>query len=180
MTCLTLHPDSHSPAVTGIEVEASRPSPDLLMLRFVLQGFMGAVNLPPPAASVRADELWRHTCFEAFVRAEGDAGYFEFNLSPSTRWAAYAFENYRAGMKPADVPPPRIEVSRGIGRFELLARLDLNGFGLDDLDWRVGLSAVLEDADNSISYWALAHPPGRPDFHNADCFALELPETARP
>jgi hypothetical protein len=41
--------------------------------------------------------------------------------------------------------------------------------------WRIGLSAVIEEADGTISYWALAHPPGEPDFHHADCFALELP-----
>ena len=41
--------------------------------------------------------------------------------------------------------------------------------------WRLGLSAVIEDTSGGKSYWALAHPPGKPDFHHADCFALELP-----
>ena len=30
-----------------------------------------------------------------------------------------------------------------------------------------------------MSYWALAHPPGKPDFHHPDCFALELPAARR-
>jgi hypothetical protein len=49
-----------------------------------------------------------------------------------------------------------------------------------DGPWRLGLSAVIEGAAGELSYWALAHPPGRPDFHRADCFALELvaPERA--
>jgi hypothetical protein len=38
----------------------------------------------------------------------------------------------------------------------------------------LGLSAVLEATNGDKSYWALAHPPGKPDFHHADCFALEL------
>ena len=38
----------------------------------------------------------------------------------------------------------------------------------------VGLSAVIEDLDGSLSYWSLKHPPGKPDFHHADCFALEI------
>jgi hypothetical protein len=180
MLRLTLHPDSPGATVTGIDVEATRPEAGLLELRYVLRGSLGEVNLPPVAMSDRADELWRHTCFEAFVGVPGRDGYFEFNLAPTTAWAAHAFDSYRSGMRPADVAAPRIEVRRGIDRFELLASLDLNGLGLDDLDWRVGLSAVIEDADNSIAYWALAHPPGRPDFHHGDCFALELPETARP
>ena len=38
----------------------------------------------------------------------------------------------------------------------------------------LGLSAVIEEANGRKSYWALAHPPGKADFHHADCFA-ELP-----
>jgi hypothetical protein len=41
--------------------------------------------------------------------------------------------------------------------------------------WRLGLSAVIEDSSGAKSYWALAHPPGKPDFHHPDCFAHELP-----
>jgi hypothetical protein len=42
------------------------------------------------------------------------------------------------------------------------------------------LSAVIEAKDGSKSYWALAHPPSKPDFHNADCFTARLaaPERA--
>ena len=39
---------------------------------------------------------------------------------------------------------------------------------------RLGASAVIETADGALSYWALAHPAGRPDFHHADGFALDL------
>jgi hypothetical protein len=38
----------------------------------------------------------------------------------------------------------------------------------------IGLSAVVEATDGSLSYWALAHAPGRPDFHHAHSFGLEL------
>lgn len=40
--------------------------------------------------------------------------------------------------------------------------------------WRMGLSAIIETNDGTKSYWALRHPPGKPDFHHRDCFALEL------
>jgi len=39
---------------------------------------------------------------------------------------------------------------------------------------RAAISAVIEEADGTKSYWALAHPPGKPDFHHADCFDLDL------
>jgi hypothetical protein len=40
--------------------------------------------------------------------------------------------------------------------------------------WRLGLSALIEDKSGGTSYWALAHPPGKPDFHHADSFAYEF------
>lgn len=40
---------------------------------------------------------------------------------------------------------------------------------------QIGLSAVIEEMDGTKSYWALAHPAGKPDFHHPDCFTLELP-----
>ena len=35
--------------------------------------------------------------------------------------------------------------------------------------------AVLEEKDGTKSYWALAHPGGKPDFHDPGCFAAHLP-----
>jgi hypothetical protein len=135
--------------------------------------------LPPPAASTRTDELWRHTCCEAFARPLSGEGYVEINLAPSTQWAAYRFDGYRAGMAPAAVPAPDVEVQAG-DSVVLTATLDL-GFELPrDAPWDVGLTAVLEEAGGWMSYWALAHAPGKPDFHHADCFALQLPPPDRP
>lgn len=178
MRSLALHPDSPCSAVTYVQAEAVRPSGGALLLRYRLAGSMADVMLPRPAPSTRKSVLWRHTCLEAFVRAEGEQGYFEFNLSPSTEWAAYAFDGYRQGMKPAEVIPV-IEVQRTPDGLELTARLELGAALPPDAAWRVGLSAVVE-TEEGLSYWALAHPPGKADFHHPDCFALELPATDRP
>lgn len=174
MLRLTRHPTSPD-APIGVEAEATR-SGARLALRYRLSGVAGVV-LPLPAICERTDELWRHTCFEAFV--SGGAGYVEINLSPSAQWAAYRFDGYRQGMAAAETQP-RIEVRRVGDDLELDALVDLNGSGLDDLDWRVGLSAVVEGADGGLSYWALKHPPGKPDFHHGDCFALELSKSRGP
>jgi hypothetical protein len=40
--------------------------------------------------------------------------------------------------------------------------------------WELGLSAVLEENDGTKSYWALAHPGDKPDFHAPGCFAARL------
>jgi hypothetical protein len=39
---------------------------------------------------------------------------------------------------------------------------------------QLGLTAVIEDDSGNLSYWALRHAPGNPDFHDPDGFALEL------
>jgi hypothetical protein len=175
---LNLHPGSRCAAVTDIGVEAVRPSPGSLVLRYVATGDMAGLRLPTVAEPVSAHGLWRHTCFEAFVRAPAGGAYYEFNLSPSTQWAAYRFDGHRSGMGVAGgIGAPRIEVRSDGTRFELQAALALDR--LPDLPvdsaWRLGLSAVIEEADGNVSYWALAHPPGKPDFHHSDCLALELP-----
>ncbi len=175
---LTLHPDSRCAAVTHIEVDAARPSAGKLLLRYVVTGTIADLQLPPVVAAKRADGLWRHTCFEAFVRVPSASEYFEFNLAPSTQWAAYGFDDHRAGMRALrEIDAPRIE-TRGDGdTFTLQTSLSLDR--LPDLPgdaaWRLGLAAVIEDAGGRMSYWALAHPPGKADFHHPDCFALELP-----
>jgi len=179
---LKLHPDSRCAAATGIEVEAARPRPASLLLRYVVTDGLSELRLPPAAAPARGDGLWRHTCFEVFLAASPGGAYYEFNFAPSLQWAAYRFGGYRSGMSVAEVSAPRLEARSDRKIFELRAKLALDG--LPDLPgdsaWRLGLSAVIEDTGGRLSYWALAHPPGKPDFHHSDCFALELPVAVRP
>jgi hypothetical protein len=174
---LAPHPDERAPAGLKLEVEVVRPRPGALTLSYVATGPIAKLRLPAPAVSARADELWRRTCFEAFVRAEQGEGYVELNFSPSTEWAAYRFSGYRLGMSAAAVRPPRVETRASTKRYELQTSLELDeALGLPgEGPWRLGLSAVIEDADGHVSHWALAHPPGGPDFHAAQSFALALP-----
>jgi hypothetical protein len=169
---LRLHPDSRCAAATQIEADIARPRPGSLVLSYVVSGRISDLRLPPIVASARADELWRHTCFEAFVRPSASPGYYEFNFSPSTQWAAYRFDSHRSGMRVAtEIGAPRIEVRSDEATYTLQAALELDGLSSP---LHLGLSAVLEETNGRKSYWALAHPPGKPDFHHADCFALEL------
>lgn len=171
---LTLHPQSRCTAATRIDVDIARPRPGHLVLRYIVTGRTSDLRLPPVTAPARADELWRHTCFEAFVRAAPDEDYYELNFSPSTQWAAYEFSGYRSGMRVAnEVSAPLIEARSRDDEYILQAALDLERLP-SDAAWRLGLSAVIKDSDGNISYWALKHPPGKADFHHSDCFALEL------
>ena len=174
---LRLHSDSRSIAVTSIDVEIARPRVGSLELSYIVAGQMSSIRMPVAAANARSDGLWRHTCFEAFIRASSDIGYYELNFSPSGQWAAYQFSGYRNGMRVADeITGVPIEVRSSPDGCVLRASLDPDRFaGLPpERAWRIGLSAVIEDTNGDISYWALAHPPGKPDFHHRDAFALKL------
>lgn len=169
---LKLHPDSPCSAATQIDVDVSRPHAGRLVLSYVVTGTIGDLRLPGVVATARTDELWRHTCFEAFVHASRGEAYYEFNFAPSTQWAAYRFDTYRSGMHIAtEISAPRIAVRSSPECYTLQTTLDLDHLLLP---WRLGLSAVIEDTGGRKSYWALAHPPGKPDFHHPDGFVYEL------
>ena len=51
---------------------------------------------------------------------------------------------------------------------------------LEAMRGRMGLSMVIEELDGTKSYWALAHPPGAPDFHHPACFAHQVEPPSKP
>jgi hypothetical protein len=168
---LMRHPESVGESVTRVDVDVVRRAAHLT-LRYLIYGDIAAVRIPA-FASGRADALWQHTCCEAFIKPLGDA-YIEFNLSPSTQWAAYRFDAYRAGMISAPVIAPAIVGTPGVNCFALQATIDCTSLVLPDAAWRIGATAVIEEISGGKSYWALAHAPGKPDFHHAVGFAIEL------
>jgi hypothetical protein len=174
---LTCRPTERCAATRSIEVVA-RADGATLIVEFALAGDLSRVRIPPRREPPRAGEkLWEHTCFEAFVRIEGAEAYHELNFSPSGEWQAHAFRRYRDG-GPLDAPTlaPKIEIHRAAERLALEARVDLARLdrAYERARLRLGLCAVIEDVDGELSYWALHHPPGKPDFHHADAFALTL------
>jgi hypothetical protein len=173
---LVRHPDSEGAAVTGIAVAAARAAGGKLGLAFSIEGNIEEIALPPARRPGRADGLWQHTCLEAFIGSV-EPSYFEFNISPSTEWAAYRFAGRREGRSDVGVPPPTIRSGPIVGALMTMATLDLDGLAELPAEerWRLGLSAVIEEKSGAKSYWALAHSPGPPDFHDPDCFLLKLP-----
>ena len=169
---LLCHPQTPSKLVSTVTVDMTYPDDDVLLEFRVEHG--EAVNWPDWKTPARRDELWKTTCFEFFMCVVGDPGYFEFNFSPSGEWAAYRFDSYRAGMQLLDLDcEPRFLWEGRNERSVTKVDLELNFLKPGPL--QIALSAVIEEVDGTKSYWALAHPPGKPDFHHPDCFALTLP-----
>jgi len=174
---LCCHPDTSCPAVETLRAAISWVSERNLKVVYTVRGAIDDLRIPPLEAPRRADRLWRHTCFELFLGAQNDVEYYEFNFSPSGEWAAYGFRAYREGMALEGAEPiPKINVERGADGLVLSATLSAGSLpGITpNIRLSLGVCAVLEDRAGALSYWALRHPAGKPDFHHAEGFTLEL------
>ena len=161
------HPGTPPLAVASIEVECWHDG-GRWHFRYLVEG-AARLELPDPAATGRADELWQTTCFDAFVGGKG-ATYREYNFAPSGQWAAYAFDSPRQGMRNAD---DEVEVWLEGGDDWIAVEAAI--FGDLAAGSPLNLTAVIEEEGGHKSYWALAHGDGPPDFHNRDCFVAHLP-----
>ena len=176
------HPQSPPSPAQAIDAVCARLGDGRLSLVFTVRGEVERIRWPAAKPPERSDGLWQSTCFEAFVRSSGSQAYVELNLSPSGDWAAYGFDSCRSGISEAPVPPPASKVVKVapdcgvVASFDLSASPDLPGNSL----WQLGLSAVIEADDGSLSHWALVHPREVPDFHHPDCFVVELPPAGDP
>lgn len=147
---------------------------DCVRADYAVDGNIDQIVIPEPRSPARRDGLWKQTCFELFIGQ--DDGYSEFNFSPSSQWAAYRFESYRAGMTPLAMSPPIIKTSAQAAQYSLHAEVSIDGIAALDLrPVKIGISAVFKSIYGETEFWALAHPDGAPDFHDAGCFKLQIP-----
>jgi hypothetical protein len=173
---LSCHPSTRPETVRVIAVLVRRSASAELQMTFRLDGDIRRIRIPSPGLPRIAMQLWRHTCFEAFIAVDGQPAYHEFNFAPSGEWAVYAFRGYRNGAPLAnEMSRPHIDVRSTVGRLELDAHVRLEDLSAihPRASLRIGLSAIIEASDG-LSYWALRHPAEKPDFHDADGFALLL------
>ena len=72
----------------------------------------------------------------------------------------------------AELSPPAIITGANATHVDVDALIYLPA---NDEPWQLALTAVIEETNGVKSYWALKHAPGKPDFHAADGFVVELP-----
>lgn len=169
---LQCHPATPAGAALSLAVQVHVDEAEWV-LQYRLMGPMASLRIPPTASPGPADGLWQHTCFEAFVAAEGEAAYREFNFSPSGQWAAYRFQAERVRDIEEDATRPVLHISATADHLQLTARLPLGSLPAGRM-LELGLCTVIEESDGRLSYWAIAHPGQRPDFHHRDSRALRL------
>jgi hypothetical protein len=174
---LSCHPALPSRTIHSVDAIISVNESNGVTLTYLVVANTEQPRIPAAAAPRWVNGLWQRICFEAFVGIKGSPAYYEFNFSPSREWAAYAFRGYRDGEPIEDEDlAPVISVRKSGETLELKAVVHLDRLPLiqPGIVITLGLSAVIEDADGRLSYWALKHPVEKPDFHHADSFALEF------
>ena len=155
-----------------------------LNIKYILSGNLSTIVVPPVNNNSRRKyDLWEHTCFEFFLKPKNTNKYWEFNLSPTRNWNVFRFSNYRENIAEEmafDSLPFTILQREDIFTIELNIDLDkivLHSDAVElapqkDLD--IAITAVVEDKDNQLIYWALAHPVTEADFHHPDGFIVSL------
>jgi hypothetical protein len=173
----TLQPFSNNELLPHIEIvgEIDRHE-NQLTLEYTLLGNLGEIIIAVPSdPPSRQNELWKQTCFECFLGVKSAPQYWEFNLSPAGHWNIYRFEDYRHGMQEetAWIILPFI-LEQSSDRFRLRLELNLDKIISAESELKVGVTTVIEDRHEAISYWALTHRGEQPDFHRRDSFTIAL------
>ena len=171
---LQRHSSTSSRGVRGVSLALSVAEDEGMQLEFSIDATANAVVIPLPKSSTFKDGLWRHTCFELFARAEHGA-YREFNFSPSTEFAIYDFADYRVAMTPIS-PSDTVSIQPRQDGLSVHVNLPLTLLRPAGAPvCQIGVAAVLEERDGTLSYWALRHPQEKPDFHHRDGFLINWP-----
>jgi hypothetical protein len=172
-TPLIAHPKvPRVPLQITVEATVTCFSNGAVECRYDLKGALSDCVLPVYSHLYRADGLWQHTCFEAFVAEPSARGYHEFNWSPCGGYATYSFSDYRVKRAVIDGVVPLMTTTRSESQAAVIVRLRAGAW--PDLPLEVGLSAVIEAVDGGLHYFAVHHPVNRPDFHDRRGFSLRI------
>lgn len=166
------HPTSRYNDIYSVLVDVSKQQAGYLSLTYTLSANLEKLFIPEKKRSIAQDNLWQHTCFELFVKVQGESAYREFNFSPSTEWAAYGFSDYRQQQDWLAINSPSITSVIFGDQLKLSVQIALEDLAInpENKPLQLALTAVIEENNNNKSYWALEHPADQPDFHHKNGF----------
>lgn len=118
----------------------------------------------------REDGLWNDTCFEMFLRPEGENSYYEFNFSLKPAWNQYFFNSYRQPQPPKRCNDFSLKKLNWDGQN---LKVELSGINLGK-NYQVSLTAVLKEKTGAVHYMALRHAGPEADFHHVESYILKL------
>jgi hypothetical protein len=145
-----------------------------LIIAYKLTGSSN-INLPQTAAPTRQLDLWEHTCCEFFLGLKDSTQYWEFNLSPAGHWNVFRFLDYRQNLiEETSFDSLPFSVSQQNDTLQLDLAVNLEQIISFQQNLEINITAVIEDREKQLSYWALTHSRQKPDFHNRDSFVINI------
>lgn len=167
----TLQPFAKTAFTDHYRLEASAAfHKTTLFLKWTLYGPTNRVLF-----QVEEENLWKHTCFEFFLKLDRDA-YLEWNFAPSGETNTYHFESYRQRAPISGAPFYGAVLNSNGSRtnnrltHEVELSLELLSAPQSLTNPMGSLTAVLESDKKEISYWAAKHAPNKADFHLQSLF----------
>lgn len=121
---------------------------------------------------MRADGLWKNTCFEAFFGRPNEASYWELNLSPLGKWNLYHFQEYRKPQPPTanfDFEITKLQTTPTQLLCQIKSKLK-NKVPISSLE--VSLCAVIKTQSNETFYYSNQHGADKADFHRRQNFTI--------
>lgn len=149
---------------------------DALFLQYQISGDIHDLHIPRRSGlGSRRHDLWKGSCFEAFIGLSESERYWEVNLSPNGDWNVYSFSDYRQDMVEelalSSLPCTFYETRTDLW-LDLI--VDLRALFREDHPLDLGISCVLKHHSGDLTLWALCHPGARADFHHRSSFTLTL------
>lgn len=179
----TLLPFAPTPQPLQFEADFQLSNGKLTIV-YLLTGSVDQIQLlgNPPVPSARADELWKSTCFEWFVKSSSSKKYWEFNAAPTGFWNFYELEDYRTHLKSSPlVEAPQFSLSPELSssdHYQFKVEVNMSDLFSNDLtlsqSGRIAITSVIQWKSGEVSYFSLQHPLTKPDFHSDDGFTISL------
>lgn len=142
-----------------------------LKIGYFLRGDLSQIKLPSTEnREKRRDNLWQTTCFEFFLAVFNSPEYWEFNLAPTGDWNIYRFTKYRRGIREESAFSSLACQVKADSLYQIEAQIDLKPIIAGNTPLEIAVTAVIEDINHNLSYWAIIHPGTEADFHRRDSF----------
>ncbi|SRR5258706_8576683 len=166
-----------APNIPAVEVTGTvMRQENILSIHYSVHGDIENILLPISVAPARKDDLWKATCFEFFIAIKDQPQYWEFNMSTSGNWNVYTMDAYRqVNMREETVfTQLPFEFRKTSDKISLDISVDLNPILQPENILELGITTIIQAQDGTETYWALAHPDIKADFHLRESFVVEL------
>lgn len=165
-------------ASPSLKIEASLAThgPILKLSYKILSGLDEVLFSRSEEEHRRVIGLWESTCFECFIKKPNTTNYYEFNFSTEGHWDCFYFKRPGDQLKECElVQRPQINISHNETELSITVEIDTSQLTPDfwnESNMEFGLTSVIEDKQNNISYWAIKHLDTKPNFHNFESFEI--------